>query len=62
MFRQCDMQQDNTVLRGWIAESEAVEGAQVAIQGLDGAWEVTRTFGYALEDLGLKRMDDKFLK
>ncbi len=62
MYRQCDMQQDNTVLRGWIPERSATEGAEVRISGLDGLWNVTRTYGYALEDLGLQKMPESFIR
>jgi hypothetical protein len=58
MFRQCDMQQGREVLRGWIPERGAKEGAEIEIKGLEGLWKVTRVHGYSLTDDGLKRMQD----
>ena len=62
MFRQCDMQQGNRVLRGWIPERGAREGARVEIKGYDGVWDVTRVHGYSLTDEGLVEMQNTFRK
>jgi hypothetical protein len=62
MFRQCDFQQDDLVIRGWIPERKAVKDSVLQVGNKRGNWTIIRTHGYNPVDEGFIELSVQFLK
>lgn len=62
MYRQCDFQKDNHVLRGWLPAHKAIKDTTVSFRGQTGTWKIIRTHGYSDLDEGFVDLGEHFVK
>ena len=62
MFRQCDLQQDNRVMRGWIPARKAIKDTKTQVRNQTGLWTIIRTHGYNAVDEGFVELGPQFVR